>query len=68
MDRMLLSHSGGPRNCCHQLRESIAYLEARLLEIGCDGDCTDEHPLSRYYDNLLLQRRGELSLLSRGIP
>lgn len=51
-----------------QLREEIAYLEARLVEIGCEGDCAYERSLGRYYDNLLVQRRQELQQLNRGLP
>ncbi|WP_303908541.1 hypothetical protein [Thiohalomonas denitrificans] len=47
----------------HQTRllEEIAYLEARLRDIGITGDCAYEKSLARSYDALLRERREQLA-------
>ncbi|SCZ52570.1 hypothetical protein [Thiohalomonas denitrificans] len=47
----------------HQTRmlEEIAYLEARLRDIGITGDCAYEKSLARTYDVLLRERREQLA-------
>ncbi len=45
------------------LRQEIAFLEARLHEMGDNGDCAYEHALSRAYKVLLLERRAQLAKL-----
>ena len=43
-----------------RLLEEIAYLEARLITIGQNGDCAYEKSMARSYTELLQQRRREL--------
>ena len=45
------------------LRQEIAFFEARLKEMGEAGDCAYEHALSRAYETLLHERRGQLTQL-----
>ncbi|HCK81178.1 MAG TPA: hypothetical protein PK880_04070 [Candidatus Competibacter sp.] len=45
------------------LRQEIAFFEARLNEMGEEGDCAYEHALSRAYETLLRERRDQLSQL-----
>jgi len=43
-----------------RLREEIAYLEARLEEIGHDGDCAYEKAMIRFFEQELAARRAHL--------
>ena len=43
-----------------RLREDIAYLEARLEEIGHDGDCAYEKAMIRFFEQELAARRAHL--------
>jgi len=45
------------------LRQEIAFFEARLHEMGDAGDCAYERALSRAYETLLRERRGQLTQL-----
>ncbi|MFZ1326648.1 MAG: hypothetical protein WAT67_11640 [Candidatus Contendobacter sp.] len=45
------------------LRQQIAFFETRLQEMGDQGDCAYEHALSRAYETLLRERRGQLAQL-----
>ena len=47
-----------------RLLEEIAYLEARLIAIGQTGDCAYEKSMARSYNQLLQERRRELSTLN----
>lgn len=47
-----------------RLREEIAYLEARLDEIGGNGDCAYEKSLARSYVVLLKERRDQLTRIT----
>lgn len=53
-----------PTQTRRQLREEIAYLEARLAAIGQDGDCAYERSLGRYYDSRLAVQRVQLRNLN----
>jgi hypothetical protein len=44
-----------------RLREEIAYVEARLAELGDDGDCAYENAMIRFLEQQLAQRRAHLS-------
>lgn len=44
-----------------RLREEIAYMEARLAEMGDDGDCAYENAMIRFFEQQLAQRRAHLS-------
>ncbi len=44
-----------------RLLEEIAYLEARLIAIGQNGDCAYEKAMARSYRELLQLRRRELT-------
>ena len=44
-----------------RLREEIAYVEARLAELGDDGDCAYENAMIRFLEQQLAQRRACLS-------
>lgn len=46
-----------------RILEEIAYLEARLIDIGGNGDCAYEKSLARSYQALLVERR---QLLAEG--
>ena len=43
-----------------RLRDDIAYLEARLTEIGHDGDCAYEKAMIRFFEQQLAERRAQL--------
>jgi hypothetical protein len=43
-----------------RLREEIAYMEARLAEMGDDGDCAYENAMIRFFEQQLAQRRAVL--------
>ena len=43
-----------------RLREEIALMEARLEEIGHDGDCAYERAMIRFYGEQLARRRASL--------
>lgn len=43
-----------------RLREEIAYMEARLAEMGDDGDCAYENAMIRFFEQQLAQRRAHL--------
>jgi hypothetical protein len=54
----------GPRHAAADyLRQEIAFLEMRLLEMGDRGDCAYEHALSKAYQVLLQERRQQLARL-----
>jgi hypothetical protein len=55
--------SGGRLSGGDFLRQEIAFFEARLHEMGEKGDCAYEHALSRAYETLLRERRGQLTQL-----
>ena len=44
-----------------RLREEIAYIEARLAEIGDDGDCAYENAMIRFLEQELAQRRSRIA-------
>ena len=46
-----------------QLQDEIATLEARLAEMGEDGDCAYERAMSRLYTGMLEERRRRLATL-----
>jgi hypothetical protein len=43
-----------------RLREEIAYMEARLAELGDDGDCAYENAMIRFFEQQLADRRAKL--------
>lgn len=43
------------------LREEIAFMEARLVAIGYDGDCAYEKAMARYYQEHLAMYRDQLN-------
>ena len=43
-----------------RLRDDIAYLEARLSEIGHDGDCAYEKAMIRFFEQQLQDGRAKL--------
>lgn len=45
------------------LVEEIAYLEGRLIAIGHTGDCAYEKALAKSYQELLQERRKQLTAL-----
>lgn len=45
----------------NRLKEEIAFLEARLEEMGGSGDCAYENALVRSYNERLAARRDELT-------
>ena len=59
------SNSTPHRDHIHsRLLEEIAYLEARLIAIGQNGDCAYEKAMARSYSELLKLRRQELEKLN----
>jgi len=46
-----------------RLREDIAYMEARLAEIGHDGDCAYEKAMIRFFNEQVAQRKARLGLV-----
>ncbi|MDX1656413.1 MAG: hypothetical protein R3310_14485 [Candidatus Competibacteraceae bacterium] len=56
-------HHGCDQAAREYLRQEIAFLEARLYEMGEKGDCAYEHRLSQAYQSLLRERRQQLSSL-----
>jgi len=53
-------HPSFVRGDAARLREEIAYLEARLEEIGHDGDCAYEKAMIRFFEQELAARRAHL--------
>jgi hypothetical protein len=49
-----------PQNDPQRLAEDIAYMEARLKEIGHDGDCAYEKAIIRFFNEQLEVRRARL--------
>ena len=45
-----------------RLREEIAYVEARLAELGDDGDCAYENAMIRFFEQQLAERRACLEV------
>jgi hypothetical protein len=43
-----------------RLYEDIAYIQARLAEIGDDGDCAYEKAMIRFFEQQLAARRARL--------
>ena len=43
-----------------RLCDDIAYLEARLTEIGHDGDCAYEKAMIRFFEQQLAERKAKL--------
>lgn len=58
-----LGHVVADYRAVDYLRQEIAFLEARLHEMGEKGDCAYEHALSRAYETLLHERRSQLAQL-----
>ena len=44
-----------------RLEEEISYMEARLEEIGFEGDCAYERAMSKFYRDQIASRRKELT-------
>ena len=56
-----MDHVHHPHIADHKrLRDDIAYLEARLTEIGHDGDCAYEKAMIRFFEQQLAERRAKL--------
>ena len=51
-----------------RLREEIAYMEARLAEIGDDGDCAYENAMIRFFEQELAQRRSRIAARTPLLP
>ncbi len=49
-----------PHDDQDRLREEIAFMEARLAELGHDGDCAYEKAMIRFYHQQLAARRERL--------
>lgn len=45
-----------------RLQEEISYMEARLMEIGFEGDCAYERAMSRFYAEQIASRRQQLAM------
>ena len=55
-----VQHIHRPVADCQRLRDDIAYLEARLTEIGHDGDCAYEKAMIRFFEQQLAKRKAML--------
>lgn len=67
MDHTLIigsQHKGWGQMTVDYLRQEIAFLEARLNEMGEKGDCAYEHALSKAYHVLLEERRDQFATLN----
>jgi hypothetical protein len=60
---MSTQHAGHQHAATNYLRQEIAFLEMRLLEMGDRGDCAYEHALSKAYQVLLQERKQQLARL-----
>lgn len=49
-----------PPHDLQRLRDEIRFMEARLVEVGHDGDCAYERALVRFYHEQLAVRRARL--------
>lgn len=49
-----------PQDDLQRITEEIAYMEARLAEIGHDGDCAYEKAIVRFFQEQLEVRRARL--------
>jgi hypothetical protein len=56
-------HHGHGQMAVEHLRQEIAFFEARLTEMGEQGDCAYERALSKAYQVLLQERRNQLAAL-----
>lgn len=54
------SHPYRPPADPRRLHEDIAYIQARLAEIGDDGDCAYEKAMIRFFEQQLAARRARL--------
>ena len=54
-------HAHRPIADYQRLRDDIAYLEARLTEIGHDGDCAYEKAMIRFFEQQLAERKAKLT-------
>jgi hypothetical protein len=58
------SQHGRCRSVVHspeRLEEEIRYMEARLDEIGFEGDCAYERAMSRFFSEQIAARRQQLA-------
>jgi hypothetical protein len=53
-------HAFTPQADPRRLHEDIAYIQARLAEIGHDGDCAYEKAMIRFFEQQLAARRAWL--------
>ena len=53
-------HASRPLADPRRLHEDIAYIQARLAEIGDDGDCAYEKAMIRFFEQQLAARRARL--------
>lgn len=53
--------SAGVNSRRARLEEEICYMEARLEEIGFEGDCAYERAMSRFYREQIASRRKQLA-------
>ena len=51
-----------------RLKEEIRYMEARLDEIGFEGDCAYERAMSRFFTEQIASRRQQLAGLECSGP
>ena len=53
----------GPESRRARLEEEIHYMEARLNEIGFEGDCAYERAMSKFFLEMIDSHRQQLELL-----
>jgi hypothetical protein len=62
--RKITTDPGTGHYSVQRIRTDICYLEARLGEMGYEGDCAYERAMSRLYEKLVAECRASLDGLS----
>ena len=60
----MTSNQGKSRQSAQSIRTDINYFEARLGEMGYDGDCAYERAMAKLYEKLVAERRESLARIS----
>lgn len=62
--RKMTREAGTAQQSVQRIRTDIRYLEARLGEMGYEGDCAYERAMTRMYEKLVEERRASLNGLA----
>lgn len=63
MNTERVSEAKGLMPDTERLLEEIAYMEARLAEIGHDGDCAYEKAIARFFEQQVEDRKTRLGVV-----